>query len=837
MRPKPLHLVLCASIALALPALRGQAPGDPQAQDSYLTAYQDFQEAEKLESAGSHAQALQTYRETAKLLDQISTKWPTWNPSIVEYRRKRTTEAIQKIAAKGVSEPPSRGGDSGEPQLPTDGFPTLPDSAPADLAPRGHRPPRTAPPVAPSDPIQAIQAQLQDLQSRLKQEHDQLEAALTEKKDLETKLAEASKARKDAESKQELLKTRADLAEEKLTSALKSSAANSQKVKSLQTDADKAHAALREYQIEREASDQVRQQIEERLSSSQKKASQLQKESDAAVKLSSEATAKIQDAQKRADNAITAEKKRSEAAIADAQGKMTEAIKERDAINTQLGQVTQQRDEAIGQVKKLKESQKQVDKLVSDNTRLMAQLTEAEKQIGQFKTEGAEKDAKIADLNKQVAGAQQQLASTKKESALFQTHMAEIQSKLDQTQKDLASTKSDSAAGAVEKKKMQEENDVLHGIVMRALKEESWRSQTRKVVLEQVSKIDVKSADLLKQIKRLGQPVVALTPKERAMFKKPQVEIGDQEISMATPRQDGQDDAATTAPPDAAPEPKPSPQEAPKSAAIPSPAKSPAPPAPQPVAASNPKSAPAAPAVPSKTVTPGGDSGALAMLSPKKDGSAAPAEAPKSVPSDSGSTLSKGKGDLANSDADLPKELKPVMQEAKDAFERGNYRDAERLYDKILAQSPSNLAALDNMGVVRLKEGKLKLAEESLKKAIATAPEDPFSHSTLGIVYYGEQRYDDAVNELTKSLAINNKNPAAHNYLGITASQKGWPEAAQKELETATALDPNYADAQFNLAVVFATQQPPNKDNARKCYKRAVELGAEPDPSLEQLLK
>ena len=51
------------------------------------------------------------------------------------------------------------------------------------------------------------------------------------------------------------------------------------------------------------------------------------------------------------------------------------------------------------------------------------------------------------------------------------------------------------------------------------------------------------------------------------------------------------------------------------------------------------------------------------------------------------------------------------------------------------------------------------------------------------------------------------------------------------------ALDPTYADAHFNLAVVFATQQPPNKENARKCYKRATELGAEPDTALEQMIK
>ena len=32
-------------------------------------------------------------------------------------------------------------------------------------------------------------------------------------------------------------------------------------------------------------------------------------------------------------------------------------------------------------------------------------------------------------------------------------------------------------------------------------------------------------------------------------------------------------------------------------------------------------------------------------------------------------------------------------------------------------------------------------------------------------------------------------------------------------------------------------QQPPNKELARKYYKQATDLGAEPDPGLEQLVK
>ena len=150
---------------------------------------------------------------------------------------------------------------------------------------------------------------------------------------------------------------------------------------------------------------------------------------------------------------------------------------------------------------------------------------------------------------------------------------------------------------------------------------------------------------------------------------------------------------------------------------------------------------------------------------------------------------------------------------------------------------PIYLYILSNLGVVLFRAEKLKQAEEVLIKATKVAPEDGFSHCTLGIVYNTENKYDEAVSSLTKALAINPKNATGHNYLGITAAGKGWQEAAQKELETATTIDPTYADAHFNLAVVFATQTPPNMENARKYYARARELGAEADSDMEKLIK
>lgn len=185
----------------------------------------------------------------------------------------------------------------------------------------------------------------------------------------------------------------------------------------------------------------------------------------------------------------------------------------------------------------------------------------------------------------------------------------------------------------------------------------------------------------------------------------------------------------------------------------------------------------------------------------------------------------------------VPDELASVARDAKENFEKGKYRAAEKQYQEILTKAPNNLYSLSNLGVVYFRTGKWKAAELTLKKAVALAPKDEFAHTTLGIVYYRQSKFDEAITELTTALGINPKSATAHNYLGITASQKGWQEAAEKEMLDAIAVNPDYADAHFNLAVVYATGQPPSKEQAKLHYVKATSLGAEPDPALEKLLR
>jgi Flp pilus assembly protein TadD len=106
----------------------------------------------------------------------------------------------------------------------------------------------------------------------------------------------------------------------------------------------------------------------------------------------------------------------------------------------------------------------------------------------------------------------------------------------------------------------------------------------------------------------------------------------------------------------------------------------------------------------------------------------------------------------------------------------------------------------------------------------------------LGVVQYDENKYDNALASLAQAVVLDPKSAMAHQYLGVTVGQKGWFSGAEDELRKAIEINPDYAEAHFNLAVFYLQRNPPAVELARRHYQKALELGSRPDPDVERSL-
>ena len=185
---------------------------------------------------------------------------------------------------------------------------------------------------------------------------------------------------------------------------------------------------------------------------------------------------------------------------------------------------------------------------------------------------------------------------------------------------------------------------------------------------------------------------------------------------------------------------------------------------------------------------------------------------------------------------DLPPGSGTLWDEAMRASMGGDFDTAEKKYNEVLQQDPTNVYVLAFLANVQFAAGHLTECEKTVQRALASDPEDPGSLYLLGLLRYRQDKLDEALDALSLSARYNPTNPATENFLGCVLADKGLRPAAETALRKALQSDPDYAEAHFNLAVVYAGNQPPSLELARWHYKRALALGHPKSATLEKLL-
>ena len=452
------------------------------------------------------------------------------------------------------------------------------------------------------------------------------------------------------------------------------------------------------------------------------------------------------------------------------------------------------------QNKLIQQKEQQMNLAKQDADKLRSELAKSNQTIADLQHRSDEGDDRLkklqiqlTDLTKSIPLKEKQLADAQGESARLRSEISEVKSRLVTLEKKGTASseqlknlkeslaEKDAQLERYSKRKgksggsdkLSDENDLLRGIVLRQVKEEARRSQARRLLEDEMKRLNVQSQTLSDQISVLSSPATELTPQERSLFKTGQIVVADSG--------NGKIEASVSAP----------------------------------IAKDQPDST----FLPAKETNPAG------QAPPDQVTNAAPADA-SVVKTNGGAQEIPWEG-----------KLKECLAKAKDEFDRQDYLQAENTFQEALKISPDDYFALSNIGVVEFQLGKMTEAEMFLKRAASKSKESSFALTTLGIVHYRQQRLDEAQKVLRKAVEVNAQDFTAHNYLGIVLAASGNGKAGEGEIMKAIEINPQYADAHFNLAVIYATGKPPAKMMAKKHYAKAIELGAPPDPSLERLVQ
>ena len=169
-------------------------------------------------------------------------------------------------------------------------------------------------------------------------------------------------------------------------------------------------------------------------------------------------------------------------------------------------------------------------------------------------------------------------------------------------------------------------------------------------------------------------------------------------------------------------------------------------------------------------------------------------------------------------------------------FVKENYKECAKHYEEILKIVPDNVYTIRNLGIVKMRLGENQEAEQLFKKAAQIEPENGYSYFILGVYYYRIGLDDLAIKSIDEGLKMSPENAKAHHYLGAICIKQGLRERAIKEFENVITIDPSFGDAYYNLAYLYATENPKRLDLARECYLRAQQNGTSADEAMDQAL-
>jgi tetratricopeptide (TPR) repeat protein len=469
--------------------------------DLFLKAYKDFQAGEKLEREAKPREALNKYRSAQQVLQQISKSAPDWQPLVVEYRLRKTLESVTRLerdltSVSQSTEPP-------EGSLPE---PDKEKSLPAALstepvvavkpppAPKRtvREPTRSAPfddnrPVGRGGPSVA-ERELLDLRRQLAQaqgENEKLNERLLKKSaDLQSALVEVDK------TKVNVVELKAQLAQ--ATSSLEDIRKDGVSLLDIREGLEKEYAGILKQFSDLQTDNEVLQEENERL------------------------LAKLERAAKY---------------IADSDQIRSGLLAERRELDDT-------RDKALAKVKRIKDNSAEIERVAGENKRLKSRLVEVSQSTvskSEFEKLVAEKKALAAKLEKvtsdAIVGKDRAIASLQSDLHAANDKLLEAAARISKgdEQVNLLHKELDETSGQLaqlelnlsDEKKVAMENELLRGIILRQIKEQTKRDDAKKLIEQEIGAPNINSDVIRQQLTVLGAPVLQLTPEERSVFKEP----------------------------------------------------------------------------------------------------------------------------------------------------------------------------------------------------------------------------------------------------------------------------------------------------------------------------
>lgn len=166
-----------------------------------------------------------------------------------------------------------------------------------------------------------------------------------------------------------------------------------------------------------------------------------------------------------------------------------------------------------------------------------------------------------------------------------------------------------------------------------------------------------------------------------------------------------------------------------------------------------------------------------------------------------------------------------MMQKATVHHQRKEFPAAMQIYRRVLTIQPTNVMALNNLGLIRKALGEPRVAEEVIRMAVNLQPKNADFHFNLGNAIREDNRFPTAVAEYRIALKLNPEYFKAYLNLGDCLRIMAEYEAASEAFTKAMELRPDDNDVKLNQANLLLEMG--DGEKASEMYQEIIKVRPE----------
>ena len=132
------------------------------------------------------------------------------------------------------------------------------------------------------------------------------------------------------------------------------------------------------------------------------------------------------------------------------------------------------------------------------------------------------------------------------------------------------------------------------------------------------------------------------------------------------------------------------------------------------------------------------------------------------------------------------------------------WQNSEKLWTRVLANTPDNSVAENNLGLALKDKGQLDDAITHLRRATENCAGCSEVYNNLGNVFAAKNEWNEAITWYRASIRQSPTRDARnHNNLGISLAKLGKTDEATTEFREAVRINPDFPDAHYNLGMLL----------------------------------